>query len=95
MRPDSAPKAFQKVNLEPGESTTVRLTLDKRSFAYWDPAQPEWPSLRDSQSETLPMMGGLERKIEPGWTVDPGTYDVVIGNSVADVASSAVVEIVD
>ncbi|MEZ5168236.1 MAG: fibronectin type III-like domain-contianing protein [Acidimicrobiales bacterium] len=33
-------KAFAKVTLEPGESTTVELDLDARAFAYFDPGDP-------------------------------------------------------
>ena len=37
-RPPKELKAFAKVQLDPGESTTVELTLDARAFAYWDPS---------------------------------------------------------
>ena len=35
-------KAFAKVELQPGESKTVRLNLDSRAFAYWDVATHRW-----------------------------------------------------
>ena len=35
-------RAFRKVWLEPGESTTVTLGLTWRSFAYWDVATSRW-----------------------------------------------------
>jgi beta-glucosidase len=41
-RPPQELKAFEKVWLDPGESTTVSLALDDRSFAYWDPERPGW-----------------------------------------------------
>jgi beta-glucosidase len=35
-RPPKELKAFQKISLEPDETTTVRFTLDRRAFAFWD-----------------------------------------------------------
>jgi beta-glucosidase len=35
-RPPKELKAFEKVWLEPGEAKTVRFTLDRRAFAFWD-----------------------------------------------------------
>ncbi len=41
-RPVHELKAFEKVFLEPGESTRVTLELDERSFAYWSPRDSGW-----------------------------------------------------
>jgi beta-glucosidase len=41
-RPVKELKAFAKVALEPMQQTTVRLTLDARAFAYFDPDQRDW-----------------------------------------------------
>jgi beta-glucosidase len=41
-RPPQELKAFAKVNLAPGASQTVRLTLGARSFATYDPAISAW-----------------------------------------------------
>jgi beta-glucosidase len=92
VRPDKELKAFAKVVLDPGASTTVSLVLDERAFAYWDPAQPEWPALRARQAPTLPQLQLEERRTEPGWTVEAGHYDVVIANSATDVVGVAVLE---
>ena len=35
-------RAFAKVALEPGQSSTVEFTLDRRAFAYWDVADDRW-----------------------------------------------------
>jgi beta-glucosidase len=94
VRPDCELKAFAKVTLDAGESTTVTLTLDSRAFAYWDPAQPEWPELRARQASTLPQLQRQERRTDPGWTVEPGTYEILIGNSVADLAAANEVELI-
>jgi beta-glucosidase len=41
-RPVKELKGFAKVALEPGQSTTVTFTLDKRSLAYFDPVKKNW-----------------------------------------------------
>jgi len=41
-RPVKELKGFVKVRLEPGASRTVRLALDRRAFAYFDPAYGRW-----------------------------------------------------
>jgi beta-glucosidase len=35
-------RAFAKVDLRPGETKTVSLALDKRSFSVYDPAAHDW-----------------------------------------------------
>lgn len=42
VRPEKELKAFTKVNLQPGESKTVTLTLTRQSLAYYDPSAPGW-----------------------------------------------------
>lgn len=41
-RPPKELKAFAKVDLRPGETRTVTMPLDFRSFAYYDPAHSQW-----------------------------------------------------
>ncbi len=41
-RPLRELKAFRKVFLQPGQSETVDMTLDRRAFAYWNPATQGW-----------------------------------------------------
>lgn len=41
-RPPRELKGFAKVNLAPGESRRVTFTLDKRSFAFYEPVQGAW-----------------------------------------------------
>jgi beta-glucosidase len=41
-RPNQELKAFQKVFLQPGEKRTIRLALDFRAFAFYDPEQRGW-----------------------------------------------------
>ena len=40
--PDRELKAFEKVTLDPGETTTVTVALDQRAFAYWDTQRHAW-----------------------------------------------------
>ena len=40
VRPEKELKGFAKVALEPGETQTVAIPLDLRSFAYWHPGLP-------------------------------------------------------
>lgn len=41
-RPPMELKGFVKVKLEPGDQKTVTMTLNSRSFAYYDPAAKQW-----------------------------------------------------
>lgn len=41
-RPTQELKGFAKIYLEPGESTSVTITLDTRAFAYWSVADQHW-----------------------------------------------------
>ncbi|MGH9344984.1 MAG: fibronectin type III-like domain-contianing protein, partial [Terriglobia bacterium] len=41
-RPERALKGFEKVRLAPGETKRVTLTLDARSFSYWDENAHKW-----------------------------------------------------
>jgi beta-glucosidase len=41
-RPPMELKGFQKVSLQAGEERSVTLQLDRRSFAFYDPAKNDW-----------------------------------------------------
>ena len=79
-RPAKELKAFAKVWLDPGETTTVTLELDDRAFSYWQPAVDEPPPGR-----TGPPIPSAEPPPapDPGWRVDAGSYDLHIGRSSA------------
>ena len=49
-RPRKELKEFARLFLRVGESKTVRLTLDKRAFAWWDSSQDDWVLERDTFS---------------------------------------------
>ena len=42
VRPPKELKGFAKVELQPGETKTVTIPLDFRSFAYYNPAYKQW-----------------------------------------------------
>jgi beta-glucosidase len=42
LRPPKELKGFAKVELQPGETKTVTIPLDFRSFAYYHPAHKQW-----------------------------------------------------
>ena len=89
-RPPKELKAFAKVSLEPGATTTVRLELDGRSFAYWsvhDPVSAELASrLQTWLTASSPPSDTGESS---GWVVDAGTYELHVGRSSADIAHVA------
>ena len=46
-RPEKELKGFKKVFLQPGETQTVSIPLDKNAFAFYDPAQKSWVAEKD------------------------------------------------
>jgi beta-glucosidase len=92
VRPPKELAGFAKVWLDPGESTTVELVLGERSFAYWDPGQPDGAEVAQRAS-AVPMSGGRGTLPAPGWRVDPGRYDLHVGTSSAAITHVVPVEI--
>jgi beta-glucosidase len=41
-RPVKELKGFKKVDLEPGQSTTVVIELNKKDFSFWNPETKDW-----------------------------------------------------
>ena len=96
FRPVKELRAFAKVWLDPGETTTVSLELSERSFAYYDIADTQWPSLRARMPASVFHHGRAPSSLhrsQPGWYVDPGTYQLRIGRSSADIAHVLEVEV--
>jgi beta-glucosidase len=91
VRPPKELRAFAKVWLDPGESATVRLELDDRAFAYWDPGQADRAEIKARMSDLPVSSGGRTR--EPGWQVDPGHYRLHVGRSSVDIAHVLDVEV--
>ena len=91
-RPPQELRAFAKVELEPGETTEVELELGRRAFARWDPANPDLGRLTERLAG-FPMVQVPPHPSASGWVVDPGTYEIGIGRSSADVAHRIPLEI--
>jgi beta-glucosidase len=66
QRPERELKGFDKVKLAPGETKHVTISLDARSFSYWDEAKHGWTIdpgkftiLVGDSSENTPLHGEL------------------------------------
>jgi beta-glucosidase len=94
LHPVKTLKGFTKVRLAPGESTTVKIELTERSFAYWDVADTEWPELlaRNEGRDRDGSVASLHRP-EAGWYVDAGLYEIQVGRSSADISGRAEIEV--
>jgi beta-glucosidase len=86
-RPPKELKAFAKVHLAPGETRTVTLSLDDRSFAHWDRGSGERPALKKRLPFADMMAESNERAA--GWRILPGRYVLHVGRSSADIAHRA------
>ncbi|HXH56522.1 beta-glucosidase [Iamia sp.] len=80
-RPTQELKAWAKVHLAPGETTTVNLALGDRAFAWWDVGDDGRAAIHDR----LPLRPADEAPpVRPrGWRVDPGRYELRLGRSSA------------
>jgi beta-glucosidase len=93
-RPQKELKAFAKVRLETGETATVDLALDTRCFTYWDPGQADWPHVSARPPLAVVGPGGAtQERRAPGWQLDAGRYELLIGRSSADIAARHTVEV--
>jgi beta-glucosidase len=95
VRPPKELKAFAKVRLEPGATETVELTLDDRSFAAWDPGQPHRPDVEARLGGGAGFVPAAGERRAPGWYVDPGRYDLLLGFSSDAVQARTTIEIED
>ena len=57
-RPPKELKGFVKVALQPGESRTVRVRLNREAFWFYDPAKPGW----DSESGWFEILVGASSR---------------------------------
>jgi beta-glucosidase len=92
-RPPKELKAFAKVWLDPGQTQTVELLLDDRSFAVWDPGQPNRPDLESRLGTGAGFVPTPGERRAPGWYVDSDVYEILIGTSSTDLATAVHVEV--
>jgi beta-glucosidase len=62
-RPDRELRAFARVHLDPGASTTVELPLGERAFAFWDVERDDW-TVEPGRFEVL--VGASSRDLRGG-----------------------------
>jgi beta-glucosidase len=87
-------RAFAKVHLDPGESTTVSLELGERAFAYYDLVDEAWPEMAGRRHNPVAHVhDGPLHHGRAGWYVDGGTYQLHVGRSSADIAHILDVEV--
>ncbi len=97
FRPHRELRAFEKVWLDAGESATVILRLDNRSFAYWDPADAGYGALRERGGVTavVPAGQGHEHRTQSGWYLDAGRYRLEIGRAASREGHEIEIEIAE
>jgi len=73
-RPPKELKGFARVELAPGETKPVSVTLEPRAFAYWDDGKKEW-SVEAGSYEILAAASSadvrLRRRVDVGARVSP------------------------
>ena len=92
QRPVQELKAVAKVELEPGETRTVTMTLPPRAFAHWDPGDRYRSSLRPQVTGQTTVSSD---NASGRWRIDPGLYDLRIGTSSTSIEHTATVAIHD
>ena len=54
-------RGFEKINLQPGESKTVTISLNENAFQYYDDIKNDWVKEKDSYDI---LVGGSSRSIK-------------------------------
>ena len=96
FRPLFELRAFAKLWLDPGETSSVTLELGPRAFAHWDPADPGYESVRERLGAMAAMeIGGTgpARRPAEGWYIDAGSYELRVGRSSADITHLCAVNV--
>jgi beta-glucosidase len=95
FRPRRELKGFVKAWADPGQTVTVSITLDERSFACWDPGSTETAHLMARLGDGVVVPAGTHGppRPEPGWRVFAGTHLLHLARSVADVVSTLEAEL--
>ncbi|MFP8881132.1 MAG: glycoside hydrolase family 3 C-terminal domain-containing protein [Myxococcota bacterium] len=96
FRPLFELRAFAKVWLDPGQTSNATLELGPRAFAHWDPADPDYESVRARLGPMValaPGGAGSARRPAEGWYVDAGSYELRVGRSSADIVHLCVVNV--
>jgi beta-glucosidase len=88
VRPRKELKGFEKVELEPGESTVIEFVLDERAFAYWQPDGTDYAAAKEREAamQISAAPDEPEDLKRTGWTVDSGEFRVHLGRSICDIS---------
>lgn len=98
IRPEKELKGFAKVDLEPGEEKEITITLDKRSFAYYNVELKDW-HVQSGDFDIL--VGGSSDRIAHVKTVHVESTTVIrkkahrnttLGELMEDPATAAIVQ---
>ena len=95
FRPRRELKGFDKLWLDPGQTGTATIGLDRRSFACWDPGSTETPLLakRLGDGAVVPASSYGPPRPGAGWRVQGGPHQLLLARSVTDVLATLSVDI--
>ncbi len=77
FRPVKELRGFNKVYLEPGEEKTVKVTLDKRAFAYYNVNISDW-HVESGKFDILIGASSRDIRLEGSVTVESTAADAVV-----------------
>jgi len=95
FRPERELRAFEKVVLDPGETTIVEISLNDRAFAYWDAADAGYEELSARGSAVVPAGAGAAHRSADGWYIDAGPHEILVGRSSEDTPYRIQIEIIE
>jgi hypothetical protein len=84
------------VHRAPGETAIAEMQLDERSFSYWDPGQPDAEWVAGHNIFTFPPPPPTSAKDaarEPGWQLESGAYELLLGWSSTDIQGQLAIEV--
>ncbi|WYP26428.1 glycoside hydrolase family 3 C-terminal domain-containing protein [Alkalihalobacillus sp. FSL W8-0930] len=89
-RPEKELKAFDKVELEPGETKEVHLELDRRAFAYYNTDKEDW-SIESGEFELRVGPSSADIVLTETISVtssEPTTFEVTRNSTIGDLMQS-------
>jgi beta-glucosidase len=93
LRPPKSLKGFAKVHLGAGESATVEVSLNSRSFAYYDVADTDWPAIVERLASPHADGSKAVHRQEAGWYLAGGTYEILVARSATDIVARLHLEV--
>ncbi|MFK3936860.1 beta-glucosidase [Alkalihalobacillus sp. NPDC078783] len=90
VRPEKELKAFDKVELEPGETKEVHLQLDRRAFAYYNTDKEDW-TVESGEFELRVGPSSAEIVLTETISVtssEPATFTVTRNSTIGDLMQS-------